>query len=131
VAVFDVEATILKTKERAAMTEILAALLTRTGGFRVVPSEAIKRELARSKLDSYRACVDEKCQIELGKALAAEKVLRTRIIRQGKDCLTTSTLYDLRTEASDRAAVESSTCTTAELTRSLSRIAEELAQPRL
>lgn len=130
VAVFMIDAAMLKAKDRAPLTDVLAALLTRSGGFRVVPSEAIKKELTRSKLASYSACVDESCQIELGKALAAEKVLRTQVIRQGSGCLTTATLYDLRTEASDRAAVAPSACTPAEFTRALARIAEELAPSR-
>lgn len=128
VAVFALDAPMLKAKDRAALTDVLAALLTSLGGFRVVPNEAIKKELARSKLASYRACVDESCQIELGKALAAEKVLRTRVIRQEDRCLTTSTLYDLRTEASDRAAVAKSACTPAELTRALTELAQDLAK---
>jgi hypothetical protein len=127
VAVFTLDAKMLKAGDRATLTDVFAALLTSVGGFRVVPRDAIKERLTQSKLASYRACVDESCQIELGKALAAEKVINTKVVRQGTTCLTTATLYDLRTEASERASVAKSACSSAALTQALTTLAGDLA----
>jgi hypothetical protein len=88
-----------------------------------VPREAIRRRLEQSKEKSYRACVDESCQIEIGKAVAAEKVISTKIIRQEASCVATATLYDLRTEATERAAVVQSSCAVSDLTRAMNELA--------
>lgn len=126
VAAFAIEAPALSAGERTTLTDVLAAWLTRTAGHRVVPGATLKARLAASKVESYRACVDEACQIEIGKALAAEKVVSTKIARDGRACLVTSTLYDLRTEAAERAAVVRGGCALGELTRMMEAVAEQL-----
>jgi hypothetical protein len=43
----------------------------------------MRDRIASDKAESYRACVDQSCQIELGKAMAAQKSLATKLIRVG------------------------------------------------
>jgi len=66
--------------------------------------------LAQSKQDTYRACYDESCQIEVGKALAASKTVSTTLLRVGSRCAFTSTVFDLRTEAADNASSVQTSC---------------------
>jgi hypothetical protein len=116
----------LKSAQRTTLTDLFAAQLTSVAGFRVVPREQIRRLLQASKNESYRGCVDEACQIQLGKALAAEKVIRAKTVREERQCLSTATLYDLRTEASERAAVTRGECTAMGLSRAMEALARSL-----
>ena len=84
-------------------TEILRGRLSSSGRFAVVDKsrqEAKLRTLVKqSKRDSYLACVDEACQIPLGKALAADIVLRSTISCLGDGCQFAVELIDLAMEA--------------------------------
>lgn len=93
------------------LTDYVAARVTETGHFRVVPRSELRARIAESKADSFRTCVDESCQIQLGKAVAAQKSLSTRMIRAGATCALTMTLYDLATEATETAATVRTDCT--------------------
>lgn len=97
--------------ELEELTNYLSVRLAEGGVYRLTPPALVRRALNDMKAESYRPCVDEACQIELGKALAAEKLLGTRIIRiDTHTCAVTSTLYDLRTEVTERAATAEGTC---------------------
>lgn len=92
------------------LTDYVAARIAEAGQFRVVPRGELRARLAEKKAESYQACVDESCQIELGKALAAQKSLATRLIRAGGACAMTMTLYDLASEATESAATVRTEC---------------------
>ncbi len=64
---------------------------------RGVQAEALHTLVQETKLESYRPCYDDACQIELGRALAATHILRTQI-RDVGSCLVTTVLVDLATE---------------------------------
>jgi hypothetical protein len=100
VAVFDVEdpTQMFEAAERAQLTEYLVAALAATGRFHVVPRDILRAKLIRYKARSFEACFDTSCQIELGKALAAQQSLATRIIALEDRCILTASLYDLKTE---------------------------------
>lgn len=68
--------------------------------------QAMKEALAAEKLKSYSECVDESCQIPLGKALAASHILRSSLGRFGKTCTLNGELIDLRSEVTVAAATE-------------------------
>jgi hypothetical protein len=112
VAVTDVVDTgaLLERKTCGELTDYLAARVTELLGYRVVPREQVLAKLAEAKAASYRPCVDAACQIELGKALAAEKTLATKILRLGTFCTITTTLFDLRTETAEAAASVRASC---------------------
>lgn len=84
----------------------------------------LKDQLAQLKKDSYQACYDDSCQIELGKALAASHILRTRITRFGRLCVLNGELIDLRSEVATAAASSRGTCEE----EGFLRMSEEVAQ---
>lgn len=126
VAVFDVESTELTPASLDALTEYLAARLAETA-FQVVPRAELRRRLQDAQAESYRACVDQSCQIELGRELAAQKTLATKILRLGTECQLTSVLYDLRTATTERAATREAACREDALLGAMREIADQLA----
>lgn len=132
VAIFDVEDLTRKVAApaRAQLTEYLTATAARTLGWRVVPRAQLKAELESEKAKSLSACVDEACQIELGKAVAAQQALATKILEVGKQCAVTSTLYDLKTEAVIAAASVKVACSTNDLLGSLDEVVQQLERRR-
>ncbi len=77
--------------------------------------------------DSYNACYDESCQIELGKALAASHILRTRITRFGSQCVLNSELIDLRSQVSISAASARGGCSPEGFLDMSERVAQSIA----
>ncbi len=69
-------------------------------------AETIQRE----KTESYRACVDEACQIPLGKALAATHLLRSTLARLGDECSLALELIELSSELTIDAAAIATSC---------------------
>lgn len=129
VAVFDIEDRVglLSAKTRGQLTEYLAAGVTRFAGYQVVPRDQLRRRLAAEKRKSYKLCVEQRCQIELGKALAAKKSLATKLLKVGKQCAFTALLYDLRTEATERAAQVRTACDQDALLGGVEKLAKQLA----
>ncbi len=72
------------------------------GGFSTIDRGAqesvLADQVAEAKADSYKTCYDERCQIELGKALAAQYILRSQITRFGNSCVLNGELIDLAKE---------------------------------
>jgi hypothetical protein len=129
-AVFDVYDARPKGKfnnqELQQLTLYLMAKLAEGEVFSVVPRDQVVAAISGQKKDSYKACYDEQCQIELGKELAAEKSLGTQIIRIGDRCVITSTLYDLKTAVSERAATQRAKCGQNEISDALEMVVEKL-----
>jgi hypothetical protein len=125
VAVFDVQDPAGQLSERVVdqLTEYLATRVTEALAFRVVPREQVRARLLEQKAASFRPCFHESCQIELGKALAAKKALSTKLLRLGRTCALTSTLYDLKTETAEAAASAKSSCGESDLLAALDRVA--------
>ena len=71
---------------------------------------AFKDSINRVKNESYGACYDDSCQIELGKALAATHILRSKITRFGSKCVLNGELIDLRSEVAVAAASSRGDC---------------------
>lgn len=113
----------LTASRRRALTDYVTTMLGEGTKFRVVPRGELQRALQREKAASYRACYDEKCQIEIGKAVAAEKSLAVRVLALGGVCVVTGTLYDLKQEVTDVSAREKGGCEEKEIVASLERIA--------
>ncbi|MCK5797483.1 MAG: hypothetical protein KAI47_09890, partial [Deltaproteobacteria bacterium] len=132
VAVFLVEDSAGKMSRKTAeeLAGYLAIQLTATDTFRTVPRAQLRKQLSTTKKTGYKVCYDQSCQIEHGKALAAQKSLSTKILAVGKICTITSVLYDLKTETSEGAATTETGCSTGELLKGLKRIAQKLAKGR-
>jgi hypothetical protein len=99
-------------------------------GLRVVDrgaQEAALRSLVQeAKQKSYATCVDDACQIPLGKALAASHILRSGLVRFGSTCAANGELIDLRTEVTVAAASARSDCTPERLLDAAERLSDEL-----
>lgn len=117
VAVFEVQDKGAPLSERArdALTDFLAARLTSTGAYRTVPRSQIRERLTRLKTESYKDCYDQACQIELGRELAAEKAVSTRVAVLAGRCQVTLELYDLSSAATEFAHTARSDCSEAGL----------------
>lgn len=117
----------LPANELENLTDYLAAKLSAGGKFKLVPNAQLRSALADKKAESYRACYDTSCQVEIGKELAAQKSLSTKIMMIGDQCFTVSTIYDLRESASDRSADHEGACDPKAISEALRKIALELA----
>lgn len=131
VAVFDVEDRTgkLDAATLAALTDQLATQLAERRAFRVVPASDLRARLLEAKKASYGACIDERCQIELGKAVAADRTLSARVIQVGETCTINGTVYDLKTEATERAASVRGRCALEALVESIDALAQKLSAP--
>ena len=87
---------------------------------------AMKQIVDEEKKKSYGTCVDDSCQIPLGKALAASHILRSSVARFGKACTTNGELIDLRREVTVAAASARSDCSAEQLLDAAERLAEQL-----
>jgi len=95
----------------------------------VIPREQLRERLQSKKSDSYRKCFDEACQIELGKEVAAEKSLATRILKVGSICVVTSKLFDLKTATAGKAASARAACNPEALLEAINQVAMQLSAP--
>jgi hypothetical protein len=131
VAVFGIEDTRsqksrLLGPEIQALTDYLAARLSASGAYKIVPGPQLREALSEKKKESYKACYDTACQIEIGKEVAANKTLSTKILFIGKKCIVISTLYDLRAAASERSADHEGGCDGASLGEAIKQVAAAL-----
>jgi hypothetical protein len=72
--------------------------------------KAIQEQISSMKKESYKQCYDDSCQVELGKALAASHILRSRITRFGKRCVLNAELIDLKSEVTMAASSSQGDC---------------------
>ena len=119
----------LNPKARGQLTEYLTAQAIQKHGWTSIPRAQLREQLQQEKAASYSSCVDEACQIELGKAVAAQKTLVTKVLHIGQSCTMVMTLYDLRLEAAEAAATAKTGCSTAELTAGIDDLLSKLARP--
>jgi hypothetical protein len=127
VALFDMEdrGSTLDPAVVQNLTDLLAAQLAE-GGFQVVPRDQVRQRLLQTKVESYKECYDQTCQIELGRELAAEKVVSTKIIRIGDKCQLMAELYDLRKSATDGAATSEKACLEQSLVLGIREVSQKL-----
>lgn len=84
--------------------------------------------LVGEKAGTYKACYDQGCQIELGKAIAAQKTLASKILKVGDKCAITATMFDLRTETAERSASYRVGCAADALMDGMDQIARQLTE---
>lgn len=125
VAVFDM---IDRSRKRDLdqVTRYLQTALTQNLGYRVIPQDQVRARLVEEKKAGYRECYDQSCQIELGRALAAEKILVTELLQVGGECVVTATLFDLKTETSERAANARTGCSDSGLLSAIDQVVSRL-----
>ena len=128
VAIFELEdrGEQLTPRMSSQLTDYLEGRISRELGFRIVPHSQIRARVTEMKAESFKDCYDAHCQIELGKALAANKAIGTRVLKVGSRCLVMSTLYDLRTETIERAVESEGSCQDEGLLRSVRQVVAQL-----
>jgi hypothetical protein len=128
VAVFDVQdpGKALSAGTLDQLTDYLANKVAETGAWRVIPRDQLRQRLMTEKTSSFKECFDQSCQIDLGKAVAAQKSLATKVLRVEATCAVTTTLFDLKTETTERAATVRAGCSAATLMDALDKIAAQL-----
>jgi hypothetical protein len=127
VAVFDIEDGSKRFSKITLdqLTDYLAAQLSDLG-YRVVPREQIRQRLMHEKRDTYKACYDQSCQVELGRELAAEKSISTKLLRVADKCAVTAVMFDLRTATAERSAPLDTPCDEGSLMDAVKGIARKL-----
>jgi len=108
--VFDIQDSsgTLRRNEAGQLSLYLASRMAEKGGYQVVPRS---RVLTQIKKKHRRACIDWACQSAVGWDFKASKVLGTRIMKLGSQCMVTATLYDLKSKASQASATIKGECT--------------------
>ena len=109
-----------------SLTEYLSAAVAVGGNYSIQAPGEMKRRMTDQSKESYKECYDEKCQIELGRELAANKMITAKVIKLGDSCTVTAALYDLRTQATDITATADGKCLPAQLKVSLDKVAAKL-----
>jgi len=112
VAVFDLDVREVQCAPSLpdTLTEIITSRLAASGQFHVVSRAEIQSRLRNAQADTYKACFDEQCQIELGKELAAAEVLRSSVRRIGPRCQVNLQLFDLKRATASGAGIARGPC---------------------
>ncbi|MHC4621672.1 MAG: hypothetical protein ACYTEQ_28350, partial [Planctomycetota bacterium] len=76
--------------------------------------------------DTYKVCFDEKCQIELGRELAANKTLATNVLNISDRCVVTARLYDLKTQTNDASASAEGACEAKEIMILIKKVSKQI-----
>ncbi|MBN2497334.1 MAG: SUMF1/EgtB/PvdO family nonheme iron enzyme [Deltaproteobacteria bacterium] len=128
VAVFDIQLKLLELEkaERDMLTGVLSTELSLHGIFQVMPPGDVKKALLVQAGESHRECYDEKCQIELGRQLPADKLLTATVVKVGTSCRVSASIYDLKRQTTDFTARKAGGCSLAELVESIDAIAAEI-----
>lgn len=128
VALFDIEDMTgkLSARDRQQLTEYLSSNIAEGGRFQVIPSSQLKARLVEKKKESYKGCYDQKCQIEIGRELAAQKTLATKVLKVGSRCAVVITLYDLKKAATERSANVKGGCSVDALVSALEQAAKKI-----
>ena len=132
IAVFDIETkgTTIPPDVLDRMTVYLVAQLTATQRFQVIPRDQLKKRLRAQKRDSRKRCYDRACQIEIGRELAAQKTLATKLLRLGSKCLLTASVYDLRRAVADQAASVKGACSEDGIVNSIEALTKRLLEAK-
>jgi hypothetical protein len=128
VAVFDVQSKRIKLSRDLldALSDQMSIRLTEAGIYKVVPREQLKARLSKQKKKSYKQCYNQKCQIELGRELAAEKTVATKVMKLGKNCTVNIAIYDLKQATTEAAASVSGSCKEDGIVDSLNKAVDKL-----
>lgn len=112
VAVFDIQVQDVKgfgPEQISKFSGYLESVVV-ASGLSTVPRSEIHDRLAQQQRESYKVCYDETCQIELGKAVAASKVLSATWARLGRGCVFGVKLYDLMSALTEFSTTADGTC---------------------
>jgi len=112
IAVFEIErrGVPLKAATMSNLNDYMYGRLA-FAGFKLTPQSQVRERVVSLKRESHTDCFDQSCQIELGKAVSADKSLSSQLIKIGDVCSLQSQIYDLKTETTDAGAQAEGPCT--------------------
>ena len=127
-AVFELELRRVRLSAEGAriLRDYLSDRLAATGRYRVVPGDKTRSALNREQLRSQSNCFAKSCQIRIGRALAADRSLSTRVMRIGRRCTVTATLYNLETQVTEKGASAKAGCDEESLQAAIEQVVSEL-----
>lgn len=113
-------------------TEMMRGKLSATGKFMVIDrssqQEKMKAIIGKEKKESYNQNYDKESQIPLGRALAADSILRSTISCLGNDCMLSAELVDIAREVSTNGGTSKFTYNKNDLSSLLSAIEDVIEQ---
>lgn len=122
---------ILRPAARSALGDHISGVLGRIEGVSVIPSDQVRDLAAQKKTETYEGCYDQKCQIEIGMELAAQKLFILRISKLGQGCFAKAELLDLKKSASEWSGSVRGSCVEDELVHSFELLAEDFRLAQL
>ena len=130
VAVFDIQFDRIKLSraQRNRLTKFMAEELAIGGVFQVMPPGDVKKILLEQSTESYKECFDERCQIQLGRQLPANKLVTSTIMKMGKKCRVSVSLYDLKRQTTDTLEKVKSGCGEGALLESIEKVTAKLRE---
>jgi hypothetical protein len=111
------------------MTEYFAVQVTEVIGYKVVPRDQLAKHIAESKAGSFESRIAAEYQVELGRAMAAQKILTTKVHQLGDKCVLSATVFDLKTEIAEQALTQDAGCSTGALMEGLKLLAGKFVAP--
>ena len=125
VVVFDIEdqARALRPADKKALGEYIAAKLAESGDYRVVPMGRLRKLLRSRKI---RRCQEWGCKSSIGWEFKTHKLLATRLMRLGRQCVLTSNMHGLKSAAVERSATAKGGCRQEALTSAVERVVATL-----
>jgi len=116
----------LKASMAKILRDYLSDRLAATGRYRVVPGDKTRAALNREQLRTKSSCFAKSCQIRIGQALAADRSLSTRVMRIGRRCTVTATLYNLETQVTEKGASAKAGCGEETLQGAIEQVVRQL-----
>jgi sulfatase modifying factor 1 len=103
ITVLDFKTSGVSEQEMKAIISLISNTLFKTGKFTVI--DVTQRELLLKEIEfSLSGCVEEFCQIEIGKQLSAEMIVVGRIDKVGNNLILTSKVLETQTAKTVRVA---------------------------
>lgn len=113
-------------------TEMIRGKLSATGKFMVIDRSSqqkkMKKLIGKEKKESYKKNYDKESQIPLGRALAADSILRSTISCLGNDCMLSAELVDIAKEVSTSGGTSKFTYDATDLSSLISAIEDVVEQ---
>lgn len=123
----------LERKDLEAATELLSVLLAVSGQYSVVErgkQDRKRKEVVRQmKRESYDQCYDDKCRVELGRALAADTLVLCSVLKLGESCSLACRMVPLEKETAEGGGVVKFDCTATGLAPTLESMLVRLLNP--
>lgn len=96
-------------------------------GIPTVPRSDLRELIRQEQAESFKNCYDEACQIELGKSVAAQKILGSTWSKFGDACVLAIRLYDLKTELTEFSTTQEVPCTETGLKQAINNAGLDIA----